>query len=82
MSTEGRRKRVVYIPCLIRTMKSIIRRLSDRIGTRLIVRLVGLLCYPIALHVSYNTRFLCSKVVYRRQIYRKIQCIYIAQQSL
>lgn len=45
-----------------------------------VVRSTGLPCDYIAL--SYNTRFYCTTVEYSCKIYCKIQCVYIAQQSL
>ena len=53
-------------------------RTSNHIGARSIVRSPSL----VPLVLSFNSCFHCTTVAYRRKIYRKIQCIYIAQRSL
>lgn len=53
------------------------RRSANCIGARPTVRLAGNSCDPIAL--SYSTRFHCTSVAYKRKIYSKIHCIYIAE---
>ena len=55
-------------------------RTSNHIGARSIVRSPSLSRVPIVL--SFNSCFHCTTVAYRRKIYRKIQCVYIAQRSL
>lgn len=48
---------------------------------RLIIRpIICLSCDPLAL--SNNARFYCTTITYRRNLYRKIQSVYIAQRSL
>lgn len=81
MSTEERRERTVYIPLWFEGWNawSNERCSSNCIGARSIVRSFCLSCNQLALF--YNTLFHCTKDAYRRKIYHRIQCIYIAQRS-
>lgn len=74
-----------YRPPLTRrccfTVKRMIGRLSYNLfGAGLIVRKSWISCDPISL--SYNTRFHCITVAYRRKIFRKIQPFYIVLRSI
>lgn len=78
----------IPLPGLISTLKKSENKTHDigwilmrwRTFNRSIVRLSGFSCDPIRL--SYNTRVHFTIVAYRRKIYRNIQCVLIAQQSL